>query len=101
MAKKSAKKIAAKDADQYMLRLPSGLRDRVAQRAAENGRTMNTEIIDAIENHLKGADRISRLWGIFQKHRENIEAIPLIWAAVENIKSHLKMGQRRGRNRPD
>ena len=49
MAKKTAKKIAGKDADQYMLRLPDGLRDRVAKRATENGRSMNTEIIEAIE----------------------------------------------------
>jgi predicted DNA-binding protein len=90
MAKKSANKIAGKDAEQYMLRLPAGLRDQVARRAAENGRSMNTEIIDAIEKHLEGTDRISQLWEMFQKHRENIEAIPLIWAAVENIESHLE-----------
>jgi predicted DNA-binding protein len=87
--KKAAKKIAAKDADQYMLRLPPGLRDRVARRAAENGRSMNTEIIDAIENHLKGADRITQLWEIFEKHRENLEAIPYIWDAVEYLESNM------------
>ena len=54
MAKRSMKKIASKNADQYMFRLPPGLRDQVARRAAENGRSMNTEIIDAIENHLRG-----------------------------------------------
>jgi hypothetical protein len=90
MAKKSANKIAGKDADQYMLRLPAGLRDKVARRAAENGRSMNTEVIDAIEKHLEGTDRISQLWEMFQKHGENIEAIPLIWTAVENIESHLE-----------
>jgi predicted DNA-binding protein len=90
MVKKSANKIAGKDAEQYMLRLPAGLRDRVARRATENGRSMNTEIIDAIEKHLEGTDRISQLWEMFQEHRDNIEAIPLIWAAVENIEVHLE-----------
>jgi Arc-like DNA binding domain len=90
MAKKSANKIAGKDAEQYMLRLPAGLRDKVARRAAENGRSMNTEIIDAIEKHLEGTDRISQLWEMFEKHREHIEAIPLVWAAVENIEHHLE-----------
>jgi hypothetical protein len=85
MTKKSGKKIAAADADQYMLRLPPGLRDRVARRAAENGRSMNTEIIDAIEKHLEGADRITHLWYLFEKNRENLEAIPHIWAAVEDL----------------
>jgi predicted DNA-binding protein len=90
MAKKSANKIAGKDAEQYMLRLPAGLRGRVARRATENGRSMNTEIIDAIEKHLEGTDRISQLWEMFQKHRENIEAIPVIWGAVENIELYLE-----------
>jgi predicted DNA-binding protein len=90
MAKKSANKIAGKDAEQYMLRLPAGLRDKVARRAAENGRSMNTEIIDAIEKYLEGIDRLSQLWELFERHREDIEAIPRIWAAVENIEGYLE-----------
>jgi hypothetical protein len=90
VAKKSANKIAGKDAEQYMLRLPAGLRDKVARRAAENGRSMNTEIIDAIEKYLEGTDRISQLWEMFEKHRENLEAIPRIWAAVENLELYLE-----------
>lgn len=87
--KKSITKIAAKDADQYMLRLPPGLRDRVARRAAENGRSMNTEIVEAIEQHLTRADRVTQLWELFGKHQEKIEAIPWLLAAVEQIESYL------------
>jgi hypothetical protein len=90
MGKKSVKKIAAKNADQYMLRLPPGLRDKVARRAAENGRSMNTEIIDAIENHLRGADRVTQLWETFEKHRANIEAIGLIWDAVDHLEDTVR-----------
>jgi hypothetical protein len=90
MSKKSIKKIAAKDADQYMLRLPPGLRDRVARRAAENGRSMNTEIVEAIEQHLTSADRVTQLWERFGKHQKNIEAIPLIWLAIEEIEDYLR-----------
>ena len=90
MAKKSVKKIAAKDADQYMLRLPPGLRNQVARRAAENGRSMNTEIIDAIEKHLRDADRITKLWDLFEKHREDLEAIPHIWGAVEDLEYQVQ-----------
>jgi predicted HicB family RNase H-like nuclease len=85
MARKSVRKIATKGADQYMLRLPPGLRDQVARRATENGRSMNTEIIDAIEKHLKEADRVTRLWEAFEKHRANIEAIDLIYDAVDYL----------------
>ena len=84
MAKKLAKKIAAKDA-QCMLRLPPGLRDKVAARAAQNGSSMNTEIIEAIEHHLQGADRMTRLWEFFEQHRENIESVPLLRTAIENV----------------
>ena len=86
---KEVKKIAAKDADQYMLRLPPGLRDRVSKRAAENGRSMNTEIVDAIEKNLEGADRMTRLWDFFEKHRENIEAIDRVWGAVEDLEHSM------------
>ena len=85
MPKKSVNKIAAKDADQYMLRLPPGLRDSVARRAAENGRSMNTEIIEAIEKHLRDADRLTQLWELFEKHRENIEALDSIRVFVEEL----------------
>lgn len=35
--------------DQYMLRLPDGMRDRIKAAAAENNRSMNAEIVDALE----------------------------------------------------
>lgn len=89
MAKKPVKKIAAKDADQYMLRLPPGLRDRIAYRAAQNGRSMNTEICDAIEKYLEGADRMTRVWEFIEKHRENVEALGDIVTAVEWLESRL------------
>ena len=87
MAKKPVKKIAAKDADQYMLRLPPGLRDSVARRAAENGRSTNTEIVEAIEKHLRDADRLTQLWDLFEKHRQNIEDLGLIGDAVVSLES--------------
>ena len=90
MAKKPAKKIAGKDADQYMLRLPVGLRDRVARRATENGRSMNTEIIEAIEEHLKGVDRVTQIWEILKKHKQDIEDIGLIRQAVLNLEGAME-----------
>ena len=67
-----------------------GLRDRVARRAAENGRSMNTEIVEAIEHHLTRADRVTQLWELFGKHQENIEAIPVISSAIEDIEGYLE-----------
>jgi len=56
-----ARRIATKGAQQYMLRLPPELKGSVARRAAENGRSMNTEIIEAIERHLKTGSLESRV----------------------------------------
>ncbi|MEQ9868718.1 Arc family DNA-binding protein [Pectobacterium odoriferum] len=41
-----------RDYDKFMLRFPDGLRDAVAERAKANGRSMNSEIIQIIEDAL-------------------------------------------------
>jgi hypothetical protein len=38
--------------DQYIVRLPEGMRDRIKAKAAANHRSMNAELIAAIEAHL-------------------------------------------------
>ena len=53
--------IASKGGDQYMLRLPDGLRERAKRRAADNGRSLNTEIVAALERHLESGDRLAEL----------------------------------------
>jgi plasmid stability protein len=53
--------IARKGDDQYMVRLPDGLRSRIKRRAAVNGRSLNSEIVDAIERHLERGDRLDEL----------------------------------------
>ncbi|HBY6105594.1 Arc family DNA-binding protein [Klebsiella pneumoniae] len=39
--------------DKFMLRFPDGMRDAIAERAKRNGRSMNSEIIQIIEDVLK------------------------------------------------
>lgn len=38
-------------ADQFQLRLPEGMRERIKAAADRNGRSMNTEIVAALEEH--------------------------------------------------
>jgi predicted HicB family RNase H-like nuclease len=59
--------IATKKADQFLLRFPPGLRARLAGRAASSGRSLNTEIIVAIEQHLEGASRLDVLWREYEQ----------------------------------
>lgn len=52
----------AKKRDYAMqLRLPRDLRDRLEARAASSGRSMNSEIIEAIERHLEGGGLLARV----------------------------------------
>lgn len=45
-----AKKPAPSDLmDKFMLRMPDGMRDRIAKAAKENGRSMNAEIVRRLE----------------------------------------------------
>jgi hypothetical protein len=85
-----AKRTAVREGDQYLLRLPPGMRERLEQRAAANGRAMAAEVIEAIEKHLTSADRVTQLWETFAKHQENIEAIPVILSAIREIESCLE-----------
>nr|WP_280516025.1 Arc family DNA-binding protein [Photorhabdus heterorhabditis] len=38
--------------DKFMLRLPDGMREAIAERAKENGRSMNSEIVQIIQDCL-------------------------------------------------
>lgn len=44
-----------RDYDKFMLRFPDGMRDAVAERAKRNGRSMNAEIVQIIEDALNSA----------------------------------------------
>ena len=85
MAKKSARKRLERSGQQYLIRMPLGLRDRIAQRAVENGRSVSAEIVEAIEKHLEGIDRITQIWETLKKHEQDMEDIGLIRHAVLNL----------------
>lgn len=41
-----------RDYDKFMLRFPDGMRDAIAKRAKQNGRSMNSEIVQILEDAL-------------------------------------------------
>ena len=45
-------KFPSQEMDRFNLRLPEGMREAIAERAKENGRSMNSEIIDMLNNAL-------------------------------------------------
>ncbi|MEJ8326023.1 Arc family DNA-binding protein [Kosakonia sacchari] len=42
-----------RDYDKFMLRFPDGMRDAIAERAKANGRSMNSEIVQILEDALE------------------------------------------------
>lgn len=52
--KKPEKPSLAADADKFMIRLPEGMRERIAEAAKTNGRSMNAEVVARLEKSLEG-----------------------------------------------
>lgn len=84
-----ATKLSAKRLDQFMLRLPDGMRDTLAKLADANGRSMNAEIIAALEQHLSGLDRLSAVEAFIAAHRKSIESLSEITGTVKNLELGL------------
>lgn len=42
-----------RDYDKFMLRFPDGMRDAIAERAKKNGRSMNAEIVQILQDALE------------------------------------------------
>ncbi|MCK9238177.1 MAG: Arc family DNA-binding protein [Thiopseudomonas sp.] len=57
----TARKIAytSRTADKFVVRLPSGMRDRIAEVARNNHRSMNSEIIARMEQSLNQEEGVS------------------------------------------
>ena len=51
-----------RSSDKFILRLPEGMRDRIAALAREKGRSMNAEVIAALEQYIENDDTIAVLW---------------------------------------
>lgn len=52
---KESKSQVSRDSDKFMLRLPEGMREAIANVAAQAGRSMNAEIVARLEASLKAA----------------------------------------------
>jgi hypothetical protein len=52
MAKKSTRKGPGRGSDQFIVRLPDGMRDFIAEMAERSGRSMNAEIVNALAHQI-------------------------------------------------
>jgi hypothetical protein len=51
--------------DQFLIRFPEGMRDRIAKLAAANGRSMNAELIVRLEQSLSVSGELKELGEAF------------------------------------
>lgn len=60
--------------DQYMIRFPDGMRDRIKEEADKNGRSMNAEIVARLWQSLEGKerDRLAEQLDTFMKDMREI-----------------------------
>jgi hypothetical protein len=56
-AKKSQ---VGRESDKFMLRLPDGMRDRIAEVAKQNGRSMNAEIVARLQRSIEVGTSLSQ-----------------------------------------
>ncbi len=81
-------------ADKVMLRLPPGMRDRIAVAARETGRSMNAEIVSRLEKSLDQFKTLEQLVAEVEQSRE-------LWGRVEELERKLRELTREVRNPPD
>jgi predicted DNA-binding protein len=76
---------AGRGADQFMVRFPAGVRERLAEMASNNGRSMNAEVIAAVEQALRGPDRLSAMEDFIEKYREQIKVIEDLEHSIKSL----------------
>jgi hypothetical protein len=58
---KKPKRPVGRGSDQFVIRFPDGMRDRLAKLAAANGRSMNAELIIRLENSISVSGELKEL----------------------------------------
>lgn len=69
-----------RSSDQFMLRLPEDLRDRIRSIAERNGRSMNAEIVLRLERSISFEDEYGSIENAFKE----------VWGDIDEIKDALE-----------
>jgi predicted DNA-binding protein len=76
--KKTPQAVTGRGSDKFILRLPEGMRAKIQALAAQKGRSMNTEIVAALEKFLEDDE--------------------LVWDAIEELRNKIEDLEQRGRD---
>lgn len=73
--KQTAQATTGRGSDKFILRLPEGMRDRIGKLAAQKGRSMNSEIIAALEKYIEADDSIGLIWDAIGELQDEIREL--------------------------
>jgi hypothetical protein len=79
--------------DQYLTRFPEGMRQALTALADENGRSINAEIVAALETHLRRKDRLTSL-------ELRMESLDRSWRNVQQLLFEIAAAADRGPRNP-
>ncbi|GHD07728.1 Arc family DNA-binding protein [Tianweitania populi] len=77
-----AKRAKVSEFDQFVVRLPNGMRDQLKARASERDRSMNSEIVDMLETCLRAPPNAQA--------QMSDETIAALQAEVATLRHHLE-----------
>lgn len=86
MAKREA--FPSEKLDQYMLRFPDGMRERLKEEAAKNNRSLNAEIIARLEGSFEAEEKLSGLTNALvaqERHSRTLAEIQEAYAEMALI----------------
>lgn len=79
-----------KDYDKFNLRFPDGMRDAIAERAKRNGRSMNSEIVQILEDALNAENTLGEI-----ADKINSVSVPLNVDALVQLQAQVIAMQKR------
>jgi hypothetical protein len=88
-----AKRPLAKDSDKFIVRLPEGMRDRIAQAAEEHGNSMNAEVVARLESSfdpLVRDDHLATLAAKLEKSERTCEVQGIMLESLSRENEALK-----------
>jgi hypothetical protein len=95
VATKKKQQISAHDLDRIIVRLPEGMRDKIASIAETNGRSMTAEVVAALEQHLKAPGRLDALEAFIEKHRQMLDQMSeYVWFGEGGVLADLERLER-------
>ena len=63
------------EADKFIVRMPDGMRDRIARLAKDQGRSMNAQVVAMLEKGLEDGDALGELWDMVETLQREVSEL--------------------------